>query len=187
MPVIETARLVLDELTTDDAEFILELVNEDPFVRYIGDKGVRNQEDACQYILKGPVASYERFGFGLYRVALRDGGHPIGISGVLKRDKLDYPDVGFAFLRRFWAKGYAFESAAAVMAHARENQGVERLLAITSQENTASIGLLGKLGFTFERLLEIPGDEAEIKLFASEAAPPKTPSAVDEGHEEEKP
>lgn len=173
MRILETPRLVLDELTTDDAKFILELVNEEAFVRFIGDKGVRSRADACQYILTGPVASYERFGFGLYRVALKEGGQPMGICGVLKRDTLDHPDLGFAFLRRFWAKGYAFESAAAVMGHARETQGLGRILAITSQDNTASIGLLGKLGFAFERLLKVPGDEAEIRVFASEAPEPE--------------
>jgi RimJ/RimL family protein N-acetyltransferase len=140
-------------------------------VRYIGDKGVRNRDDACQYILTGPVASYERFGFGLYRVALEESGQPIGICGVLKRDTLEHPDVGFAFLQRFWAKGYAFESAAAVMVHARETLGLERILAITSQDNTASIGLLDKLGFTFERMLEISDDEPEIKVFVSAPRP----------------
>jgi RimJ/RimL family protein N-acetyltransferase len=173
--VLETPRLVLDELTTDDAEFILELVNEEAFVRYIGDKGVRNRDDACQYILTGPVASYERFGFGLYRVALEESGQPIGICGVLKRDTLEHPDVGFAILRRFWAKGYAFESASAVMVHARETLGLGRILAITSQDNTASIGLLDKLGFTFEHMLKVSDDEPEINVFVSEAARQEEP------------
>ena len=169
--MLETPRLVLDELTTDDTEFILELVNEEAFVRHIGDKGVRNRAGASQYILTGPVASYERFGLGLYRVAIRESGQPIGICGVLKRDTLEHPDVGFAILQRFWAKGYAFESASAVMIHARETLGLGRLLAITSQDNTASIGLLDKLGFTFERMLEISDDEPEIKVFVSEPRP----------------
>jgi len=175
VPVLETPRLVLDELTTDDAEFILELVNEEAFVRYIGDKGVRNRADACQYILTGPVASYERFGFGLYRVALEESGQPIGICGVLKRDTLEHPDVGFAILQRFRAKGYAFESASAVMVHARETLGLGRILAITSQDNTASIGLLGKLGFAFERMRETGDEEQGVKVFASKAAPRQEP------------
>jgi RimJ/RimL family protein N-acetyltransferase len=169
VPVLETPRLVLDELTTDDAEFILELVNEEAFVRHIGDKGVRDRAGACRYILTGPVASYERFGFGLYRVALKESGQPIGLCGVLKRDTLEHPDVGFAFLQRFRAQGYAFESASAVMVHARETLRLERILAITSHDNTASIGLLDKLGFAFERMLKISDDEPEIKVYASEA------------------
>jgi len=171
VPVLETPRLVLDELTTADAEFILELVNEEAFVRHIGDKGVRDRAGACQYILTGPVASYRRFGFGLYRVALKEDGQPMGICGVLRRDTLEHPDVGFAFLQRFRARGYAFESASEVMVHARETLGLGRLLAITSQDNAASIGLLDKLGFSFQRMREISDDEPEVRVFVSEPRP----------------
>jgi len=176
MSVLETPRLVLDELTTGDAEFILELVNEEPFIRHIGDKGVRSRTDACQYILTGPVASYERHGHGLYRVALREDGVPIGICGVLKRDGLEDPDLGFAFFERHWARGYAFESSSAVLAHAREVLGLGRILAITSPDNEASIGLLAKLGFAFERNTRFPGDDEDVKVFVSEVpdGPPQT-------------
>ena len=167
MPVLETRRLALDEFTTDDAAFILELLNEEPFVRHIGDKGVRTRAGACQYITDGPVASYERFGFGLYRVTLKESGEPIGMCGLLKRDALEDADVGFAFLERYWLKGYAFESASAVLAYARQELGLARILAITSPDNTASIGLLGKLGFAFERMDRLAGDEPEVKVFAS--------------------
>lgn len=170
MPVLETRRLVLDQLTTDDAGFILELVNEEPFVRHIGDKGVRSLTDACQYILTGPVASYERHGHGLYRVALRDDGVPMGICGVLKRDGLEDPDLGFAFLERYWYRGYAFESAAAVMEHARETLGLGRVVAITSPDNVASIRLLARLGFVFEGETRLPGEEEDVKVFVSETA-----------------
>ena len=178
VPVLETRRLVLDELTTDDAEFILELVNEEPFLRNIGDKGVRNQADACQYILTGPVASYERHGHGLYRVALKKAGVPIGICGVLKRDGLEDPDVGFAFLERHWANGYAFESATAVLEHARKTLGLGRILAITSPDNEASVGLLAKLGFVFERTTRLPGVEGDVKVFVSEAPDDVPPPAA---------
>jgi ribosomal-protein-alanine N-acetyltransferase len=167
MPVLETRRLALDEFTTADAAFILELLNEEPFVRYIGDKGVRTRSGACQYITDGPVASYERFGFGLYRVTLREGSEPIGMCGLLKRDALEDVDVGFAFLERYWSKGYAFESASAVLAYARQELGLARILAITSPDNTASIGLLGKLGFAFDRMDRLAEGEPEVKVFAS--------------------
>lgn len=163
--VLETERLVLRPLTADDAEFILELLNEPSFLRYIGDRGVRTAADACRYIREGPMASYERFGFGLYRVELKASGEPLGICGLLKRDELPDPDVGFAFLPRFWSKGYASESAAAVLAHARDALRLQRILAITSPDNTASMALLGKLGFRFDRMARMPGDEAEVRLF----------------------
>ena len=168
LPVIETPRLALHRLTTDDADFILELLNEPSFLRFIGDKGVRTREDACRYILDGPMASYERFGFGLYRVERKDGGEPIGICGLLKRDSLEDVDVGFAFLPRFWSNGFAFESASAVLAHGRQTWGLKRILAITSPDNEASIRLLAKLGFRFERMARLSEETPEVKVFAAE-------------------
>jgi RimJ/RimL family protein N-acetyltransferase len=166
MPVLETERLTLSRLCVDDSAFILELLNEPPFVLHIGDKGVRTSDDAVQYILAGPMASYERFGFGLYRVALKATRESIGICGLLKRELLPDVDLGFAFLQRFWSMGYAFESAAAVLAQARDMFGLKRILAITSPDNVASVGLLVKLGFFFERMVRLSEHSPEIQLFA---------------------
>ena len=88
----------------DDAAFILQLLNEEGFIRFIGDKGVRTLEDARDYILQGPMDSYARNGFGLYAACLRDA-TPIGICGLVKREGLNDPDVGFAFLSRYWSWG----------------------------------------------------------------------------------
>src|ERR1700704_4791358 len=111
MTILETDRLLLRKLTADDAEFILDLLNQPSFLQFIGDKGVRTLDDARQYILAGPVASYERFGFGLYLTALKESQVSIGICGLIKRETLEDVDVGFAFLPQFWSKGYAFEAA----------------------------------------------------------------------------
>ena len=167
MTVLETERLVLRKLSTDDAEFIVELLNQPSFLRYIGDKGVRNNADAVQYIQTGPVASYERFGFGLYLVELKETGVPIGICGLLKRDSLPDVDVGFAFLPAFWSQGYALESAAAVMTYGREVLGLRRIVAITSPDNDASIRLLEKIGLRFEGLIKLSEDQSEVRLFGS--------------------
>src|ERR1700693_5605446 len=139
--VIRTERLVLRELALNDAEFILELLNEAPFLRFIGDKGVRTLADARGYILKGPIDSYARHGFGLYAACLLDG-TPIGICGLVKRDGLADVDVGFAFLSRHCSKGYAAESASAVLVHARQVLRLQRIVAITSPENWGSIAVL---------------------------------------------
>ncbi|MGZ8842041.1 MAG: GNAT family N-acetyltransferase [Pyrinomonadaceae bacterium] len=168
MIILETERLTLRQLSPDDAPFIVELLNEPSFIRYIGDKSVRNLDDARKYILNGPVASYERHGFGLYLVELKADRTPIGICGVLKRDTLPDPDVGFAFLPAYWKLGYAFESAAAVMKHAREILGIDRILAITSPDNEASERLLGKIGLRFDRLTRLSEGSPEVKLFTSE-------------------
>ena len=169
--LLETPRLALRELTSADDGFILELLNEPSFLQNIGDKGVRTREDARAYIEAGPRASYACHGFGLLAVVLRDGGETIGICGLLKRDALEDPDVGFAFLPRHWSKGYAFESASAVLRHARAALGLTRILAITSPGNTASIQLLGRLGFLFERVQRLSADD-EVQVFASDGAQP---------------
>jgi RimJ/RimL family protein N-acetyltransferase len=166
LKVIETERLNLRRLTTDDAEFILELLNDPSFLRFIGDKGVRTLDDARKYILNGPVDMYNRLGFGLYLTELKDGGGPIGICGLIKRDSLEDVDIGFAFLPKFWAKGYAYESAAAVMAYGKNALGLNRIVAVTNPDNRSSIKLLEKLGFGFERMVRLSADAQEIKLFA---------------------
>ena len=166
MVVFETDRLVLRRLTVDDSSFILRLLNEPSFLQHIGDRGVRNLADAQQYILSGPIASYERHGFGLFLVQLKDGGHPIGICGLLKRDALDDVDLGFAFVPESWSKGYAHESAVGALAYARDTHHLTRIVAITSPENVASINLLVKLGFDFDRMVLMPGEKDEVKLFA---------------------
>jgi ribosomal-protein-alanine N-acetyltransferase len=163
--VIETPRLTLRPLTTGDARFILTLLNEPSFVRNIGDRGVRTIADAESYIAAGPLASYERYGFGLYLVALHDPAVAIGICGLVKRDTLPDVDIGFAFLPQFWSRGYAFESASAVRDHARDKVGLRRLVAIVDPVNAGSIRVVEKLGFTFERMIRLGDERKDLKLF----------------------
>ncbi|MBS1810473.1 MAG: GNAT family N-acetyltransferase [Acidobacteria bacterium] len=169
MKVCETERLLLRLLELDDAAFILELLNEPSFLENIGDKGVRNLDDAAQYLLQGPMKSYEQNGFGLWLVALQDVLTPIGICGLIKRDGLDDPDIGYAFLPEFWSKGYAIEAASAVMTYAKETIGLQRIVAITAPDNQASIRVLNKLGLQFEKMIQLPGATAESRLFTPES------------------
>jgi RimJ/RimL family protein N-acetyltransferase len=165
---IETARLALTRLTDNDGEFIIRVLNEPSFLRYIGDRGVRTLDDARRYIQAGPAAGYARHGHGLMRVALKPGGAPIGMCGVLRRDTLPEPDLGFSLLPEYWSQGYAFEAADAVMRHAREVLHLGRILAITTTDNEPSMRLLGKLGFRFDRLVRLGEDPTELRLFVSE-------------------
>lgn len=169
MKVLETERLVLRRFTLDDAGFILELVNQPPFLRFIGDKGVRTVEDARGYIRNGPLASYEQYGFGAWLVELKEDGEPIGMCGLFRRDWLDDVDVGFAFLSEHGSRGYAYESARAVLEHARDVLGLPRVVAVTALENPSSIKLLGKLGLRFERIIRFPEGDGEGRLFGTES------------------
>ncbi len=166
MTAIETERLRLREFTAGDAEFVHRLVNEPAFLRYIGDRGVRTLEDARRYIADGPVAGYATLGYGLMLAVRKSDGAEVGMCGVLKRDSLPDPDLGFSFFPAYWSQGYALEAARAIMRHARDALGLGRILAITTQDNEPSIRLLGKLGFRFDRILAM-GDE-ELKLFVSD-------------------
>lgn len=168
MPVtiLETEHLSLRQFTVDDADFMLGLLNEPSFLRFIGDRGVRTADDARKHLLTGPIDSYNRFGFGLYLVELKDGKIPIGTCGLKKREALQDVDVGFAFLPVFWSKGYAYEAAAAVIAYGRDVVGLTRIVAIVSPDNDRSRALLGRLGLHFERVITWPDDGSEIELWA---------------------
>ncbi|HEX2190623.1 MAG TPA: GNAT family N-acetyltransferase [Longimicrobiaceae bacterium] len=165
-PVIRTARLALRRLSLADAEFILELVNDPDWLRNIGDRGVRTLEDARGYLLRGPMAMYEQLGYGLWRVELRDDGEPIGICGLVRRDALPDVDVGFAFLPRFRARGYAYEAAAATVEYAERALGLSRVVAVVSPGNDASIRLLEKLGMRRERAVRLGPGADEVLLYA---------------------
>lgn len=169
MFVLETDRLRLRRLSTGDAEFVLRLLNEPSFIQNIGDRGVRDADGARAYILNGPVASYEKHGFGLWLVETKESREPVGICGLLKRDALEDVDLGYALVPEHWSKGYARESASAVMAYARGTLGLGRVLAIVDACNESSVRLLEKIGFEYEGMIRLSGDSPEIKLFASEA------------------
>jgi ribosomal-protein-alanine N-acetyltransferase len=167
--ILETKRLRLRHLSpVTDAGFVLELLNEPSFIRYIGDKGTRNLDDARRYIVEGPLKSYQEHGFGLYLVELKSG-TPIGICGIIKRNTLPDADIGFAFLPAYWNQGYAFESAAAIMTYARNTLRMDRILAITTHDNEPSAKLLEKIGLRFDRMIRLSADAPEIRLFTTGA------------------
>ncbi|WP_370222727.1 GNAT family N-acetyltransferase [Cytobacillus sp.] len=166
MKVLETDRLILRWLTPDDAAFILELLNEAAWIRYIGDKGVRTLEDAKNYIVTGPMKMYSQLGYGLFMVERKEGNTPIGMCGLIKRDTLDNVDIGFAFLSTYQTQGYGFESAYATLKYGHEQLDLKRILAITSLGNHASSRLLEKIGMKYEGTIIL--DKEELKLFVSE-------------------
>lgn len=166
MIVLETDRLVLRRLTLNDAPFMVQLLNDPSFLRYIGDRRVRTEQDARQYLLKGPIASYGQFGFGLYLTFLKETGEPIGICGLLKREALPDVDIGFAWLPAFVRQGFGAEAAKATLEYGRDVLKLKRVVAITSPDNLASIRLLQKLGLKSEGLTRLGDDPREVNLFA---------------------
>ena len=165
MTILETERLLLREFSTQDADFIFELLNEPSFIRNIGDRGVSTVEGAKSYILNGPVTSYATNGFGLYLVKLKETDESIGMCGLVKRDTLEDVDIGYAFLPRFWSKGYAVEAARATKQYAKNVIGLNRIVAIVNPENEGSIRVLERIGLKFEKMVKLSEDDIELKLF----------------------
>ncbi|MDQ3047192.1 MAG: GNAT family N-acetyltransferase [Bacteroidota bacterium] len=165
MKVLETERLIISHLTELDAPFFNRLLNSPSWIKYIGDRKVRTDEDAGNYIRDRIMPSYVLNGFGFYKVSLKDL-TPIGICGLVKRDTLEDVDIGFAFLPEFEGKGYGYESAAEVLNLATSTIGLKRIVAITLKENASSIKLLEKLGLRYERMIQ--QHDEELMLMAME-------------------
>jgi RimJ/RimL family protein N-acetyltransferase len=164
--ILETERLLLRQFTTDDAQFIFELLNEPSWIQNIGDRNIRTMEDAPAYIVNGPRASYEKNGFGLWLIVLKETGESIGMCGLIRRDNLEDVDIGYALLPKFWSKGYAVEAARAVKDYAKNVIGLKRLVAIVDPANEGSIRVLEKLGLSYERTVRLSADDIDLKLFA---------------------
>lgn len=165
MNVLETERLFVRQLAAEDDAFILELLNQPSFIKNIADRGVRTLEDARAYIANGPAASYERNGFGLWLVGLKESNTPIGMCGLIRREQLEDVDIGYALLERFWGKGYAQEMAAGVLAYGRDTVGLKRVVAIVSPDNDDSVRVLEKIGLHYEGLRQVFPDDIELKFF----------------------
>lgn len=169
--LLETSRLRLRRFTLDDASFVVALLNSPGWLAFIGDRGVRTEEDARRYLTAGPLASYAQHrGLGLYHVARREDGAAVGMCGLLRRDTLPDVDVGFAFLPEHCGRGYASEAAEAVIAHGRREFGLRRIAAITLPANAGSIRVLEKLGLRYEREIVLPPKDESLRYYARELA-----------------
>ena len=164
---IQTERLVISELTLDDAAFFFELVNDPDWKRYIGDRNIKTIKDAEDYLLNTLVPSYKNWGFGFYKVSLKSSGKSIGISGLVDRKELDHIDIGFAFLPDGRGKGYAFESTKTVLEFAQKELKLNPILAIANSNNKKSHRLLERLGLKFEKKILLPDETKEVCLFST--------------------
>ena len=161
MEVLETERLVLRHFTLDDAEFILALLNEPGWKRYIGDRGINSLDDARTYI-ESVSASYGQHGFGLYAVELRDDRSVVGMCGLIKRETLDDVDIGFALLSCFEGRGFAQEAVNATLEYAHDQLGLSRVIAITTEDNIRSTRVLERAGMRYEGTVSLSGDTLKL-------------------------
>ncbi|QHT65560.1 GNAT family N-acetyltransferase [Rhodocytophaga rosea] len=165
--IAETQRLKARELTIHDTDFILELLNSPGWIKFIGDRQVKTKAQALQYLEKGPFSSYKQHGFGLWLVERKEDFNAIGLCGLIKRDYLEHPDIGFAFLPAYYGKGYAYEIASEIIKYATEQFSIPQLWAIALPENTRSIRLLEKLGFRFIKTVYPPSSQEQLQLFGN--------------------
>lgn len=163
--LLETERLILRQLTLTDTPFIIELLNTEGWIKYIGDRNVKTADQAREYLINGPIKSYADNGFALGLVLLKANSSPIGMCGLLKRTYLLYPDIGYAFLPQYTGNGYAIEIATAILNHAFTQLKKEKILAITLPENTASVKLLEKLGMKYEGSFEDEKNNETLERF----------------------
>lgn len=162
---LETDRLIIREISIDDAPFIFSLVNTPGWLKFIGSRNVNTINDAEDYIKNKIINSYEKNGYGFYLVMLRTGKIPIGICGFAKRDYLDSPDLGFAFLPEYEGFGYAYEAALVCMNYAVNVLNFKIITAITVRSNVRSIKLLEKLNMKYNKTISAPNDKEELLLF----------------------
>ena len=164
MQICETERLVVRRFTLEDAPFIVTLLNSPNWLQFLGDRNIHSVADARQYLINGPLASYEMHGFGLFQVSLKDL-TPIGMCGLIKRDGLEDVDVGFALLPEYTRQGYALEAAKAVMDYGYQQLRLPRIVAIVNPDNKGSISLLERLGLHAAGLITLPAVAHELLLF----------------------
>jgi|SRR5688572_4660235 len=173
-PIVETERLRLRPFRAADAPLLLELLNDPLWLRFIGDRNVRTLDDALGYVGK-LEASYARHGFGLYRVERKADGEALGMCGLVKRDTLPDPDLGFAFLERHRGAGYAEEAARGTLDHARRDLGLERIAAIATPDNERSVRLLERLGFARAGTTAVSGNGKDtVEIWAIRFRRPST-------------
>ncbi len=165
--ILETERLRLREFTLEDGKFIIELLNSPGWIKYIGDRNVRTLRQAGHYLENGPIKSYKENGYGLFLVEKKEDGNPIGMCGILKRDTLENPDIGFAFLAGYSGMGYAFEIASATLRYAKEHLGIRKISGITAVENFKSIRLLEKIGLQYNKRFSFPNGNEELLLYSN--------------------
>lgn len=166
MLILETDRLAFHEFEVADAPFLLEVMNHPDYHKFIGDRGLRSVEDAENYIREKLIGAYTEFGFGFWIARLRETGERAGLAGVLRRDMLDAPDVGYAIHQKFKGKGLAQEATRGVLKYAKVALGFHRVCAITNVENQASINVLMKCGFEFSERRKVFEDNDELNIYA---------------------
>jgi len=141
----ETERLLIRPIEISDAEFMLQLLNTEGWLKFIGDRNVHSIEEAAAYIQKFVTNP----NFHYHTIYLKSNDIAIGVLSFLKRDDYEFPDLGFALLPNFERSGFAYEAASAYLKYFKSSSEIKQIIGITKENNIKSIQLLEKLGFSF--------------------------------------
>ena len=161
---IETERLLIRPFKTEDIEPAF-LMDSDPEVnRYTGESGNVSIKETEKRIVENVFGDYEKYGYGRLAVVLKSENKFIGFTGLKYLEDMDEVDLGYRFMKAYWGKGFATESAKACLNLAFEKLQLNRLIAMVLPENTASIRVLEKLNFEYEK--DIFEDDLIVKLYA---------------------
>lgn len=162
---LTTERLRITHFSEADAPFVFELLNTPSWIKYIGNRDINSLKDARHYIVEKYLSNYKKYGFGAYKVSLKDNNIPIGTSGLFRRQGLEGIDAGFAFLPDYEGFGYAYEATVAILEHEKTHHDIQRILAITLPKNQRSINLLLRLGFKYDKIIRLPNDDEDLALY----------------------
>ncbi len=165
MDVLRTARLRLRWFTESDAPFVRELLNEPAWIQHIYDAEVRTDAQAAQWVRERLIMRYWLLGFGFWAVERLEDGQVVGLCGVIKRDGLDHPDIGYGFPARWWGHGYAREAASATLDYCRQVLGLSEVMGTTGPENHASGRVLLAIGLSDEGLQQTAAHEGLSRVY----------------------
>ena len=164
--ILSTERLNLRQFNLNDAQFIVELLNSPGWLAFIGNRNITNRQQAQNYLTNVLIKGYET-GLGFWLVELKNNSMPIGMCGIIKRNNLENPDIGFAFLPQFMGNGYAYEAANATLNFATNQLQLPCVCAITMHENKSSIKLLEKIGLIFKKNIFFADTNEQLMLFSN--------------------
>jgi RimJ/RimL family protein N-acetyltransferase len=165
--ILETERLILSELTINDAPFFYDLVNDPAWIQFIGDRNIKTRADAENYLNMKIIPSYKKNGFGFYLVSRKEDNTSIGICGLIDREGLEHVDVGYAFLPEFRGIGFAFEATKSVLGFAKNDLQLDPVVAITNEDNIKSYQLLERLGLKFDKIIQLADDPVKCRLYST--------------------
>ncbi|MEO1012214.1 MAG: GNAT family N-acetyltransferase [Bacteroidota bacterium] len=171
---IETERLLIRPFTIEDIEpsYLMNLDAE--ISRYTGDGGIVSKKEIERRIIENVIGDYEKHGFGRLAVELKGENKFIGFTGLKYLEDMDEVDLGYRFMKEYWGKGIATESAKACVNLGFSTLGLKRIIAMVLPGNTGSIRVLEKLNFEFEKEIVEDYQLAKVYSLIKKKAPGKT-------------